>query len=128
VTRLDPTAGNTLVARHVPEPLLARRSQRQMIIKQPPQQLAAVAIETLLKLPMRQASGVRPIQKADRRLELLPAGSKPSCNIAISLPDGQDFSAERVKFATTGVEIGGHVGHLRGRRWTRTTPTSTPFT
>jgi len=23
-----------------------------------------------------------------------------------------------VKFAATGVEIGGHVGHLRGRRWT----------
>ena len=43
---------------------------------------------------------------------------------AVLLPDpalstgyGQEFIARGVKFATTGVEIGGHVGHLRGRRW-----------
>ena len=103
-----------------------------MIIKQPPHELPTVAVKTLLKLRMRQASRVRPVQKANQRLELLTARSKPSpssaptrradadarssrCSIATTPLAGQDFITRRVMFATTGVEIGGHAGHLRGR-------------
>src|ERR1035438_3033549 len=114
-----------------------------MVIKQTAQQLAPVAVDALLKLAMSQASGVRPVQKANQRLKLLTARTKPSLpsriaqlggavaltfsrTITTSLPAGKDFIARGVKFATTGVEIGGHVGHLRGLRRTSSTPTSTP--
>jgi hypothetical protein len=99
-----------------------------MIIKQAPQQLAPVTVKTLLKLAMRQASGVGPVQKTNQRIKLLTATGKPSrrtiprpptaieltdkCTIPTSIPAGQDFTARGVKFTSTGVEIGGHAGHL----------------
>jgi len=73
VACLDPTAGHTLVADHLLKALLVHCPQRQMIIKQPAQQLPSVAIKTLLKLRVREPGGVRPIQKAKQRLELLAA-------------------------------------------------------
>src|SRR6516165_1237118 len=106
-----------------------------MVIKQAAQQLPSLAVKTVLKLGMREPGGVCPVKEADQQLELLPAGGKGSAAgriarraaaaaldwdriFAVSLPSRQDFIARGVKFATTGVEIGGHVGHLRGRRWT----------
>jgi hypothetical protein len=99
-----------------------------MIIKQAPQQLAPVAVKALLKLAMRQTSSVAPVQKAHQRLKLLTASGKPSrraitrpatavkltddCTITTSLHAGEDFIARRVTFTSTGVEIGGHAGHL----------------
>jgi len=113
-----------------------------MIIEQAAQQLPPVDIQVLLKLGVRQARGVRAIQEVDQRLEPLPAGGKRStasrirraataipnggCIFAVSPPDRQDFIARGVKFATTGVEIGGHAGHLRWSTLDRATPTSTP--
>ena len=133
VTRLDPRARLSLIADDLLKALLAHRPQRQMIIQQAAQQLPPVNIKMLLKLAVREAGGVRPIKEADQRLEPLPARGKritasrlarraaaaaPSrgCILAVSPPGGQDFIARGVKFATTGVEIGGHAGHLRGRR------------
>ena len=49
-----------------------------MIIQQPAQQLPPVAVKTLLKLGVREPRGVRPVQEAHQRLELLTAGSEPS--------------------------------------------------
>ena len=106
-----------------------------MIIKQATQQLPPLNIKMLLKLGMGQAGRICPVQEADQRLKPLLAGDKrratsrtvrgaaaaaPStgCIFAVSLPGRQDLSARGVKFATTGVEIGGHAGHLRGRRST----------
>jgi hypothetical protein len=104
-----------------------------MIIQEPPQQLAAVTVNTLLKLGVREPGRVRAVQEADQRLKLLVARAEPGrshgisrratadtsklgCTIAITLPGRQDSIPRGAKFATTGVEIGGHVGHLRGRR------------
>jgi hypothetical protein len=72
---------------------------------------------------MREPRGVHPVQEADQRLQLLSAGGKAArtlgaCNILTAPPGRQDFTTRGVKFATTGVEIGGHAGHLRGRRQT----------
>jgi hypothetical protein len=78
VTWLDPGAYPSLIAGDLLEARLAHGPQRQMIIKQAAQQLPPVNIEVLLKLGMRQAGSVRPIKKADQRLELLPAGGKGS--------------------------------------------------
>ena len=132
VPSLDPTARHALIADDLLKALLAHRPQRQMIIQQPPEKLPTLTVKTLLKLRVRQTGSVRPIEKAHQRLELVPATSKRSrpsriaraaaaaafpCRIfAASLPARQDFTARGVKFATTGVEIGGHAGHLRGRR------------
>jgi hypothetical protein len=131
VTWLDPRARLSLIANDLLKALLAQRPQRQMIIKQAAQQLPPVNIKMLLKLRVREPGGVRPIKEADQRLKQLPARGKPStasraaraattttCIFAVSLLGRQDFIARGVKFAATGVEIGGHVGHLRGRRWT----------
>jgi hypothetical protein len=144
VTILHAAADHSLIASDLLKPRLAQGAQRQMIIEQAAQQLPPVNIKMLLKLGMRQAGGVGPIKEADQRLELLPAGDKGTagrlarraaaaapargfgCSLAVSLPGGQDFTARGVKFATTGVEIGDHAGHLRGRRGIRATPTSTP--
>ena len=132
VPSLDPTARHALIADDLLKALLAHRPQRQMIIQQPPEKLPTLTVKLLLKLRVRQTGSVRSIQKAHERLELVPATSKRSgpsriaqaaaaapfpCRIfAASLPGRQDFTARGVKFATTGVEIGGHAGHLRGRR------------
>ena len=106
-----------------------------MIIEQAAQQLPPVSVKMLFKLGVREPGRVRPIKEADQRLELLPARGKrratsriagqaagavpgSGCSFAVGPPGRQDFSARGVKFATTGVEIGGHAGHLRGRRWT----------
>ena len=106
-----------------------------MIIKQPAQKLPTVAVKTLLKLGVREPRGVGAVEKTHQRLELLTTGNKPGpsstitrratggarswrCSIATNPPVRQEFITRRVKFATTGVEIGGHVGHLRGRRCT----------
>jgi len=131
VTWLDPRARRSLIADDLLKALLAQRPQRQMIIKQAAQQLPPLNIKTLLKLRVREPGSVRPIKEADQRLKQLPAGGKPgtasraaraatttTCILAVSLPGRQDFIARGVKFAATGVEIGGHAGHLRGRRWT----------
>jgi hypothetical protein len=99
-----------------------------MIIQQAPQQLAPVAVKTLLKLAMRQASSVAPVQETNQQTELLTATGKPrrrpiarpatavrptdNCTIPSSLPAGKDFLARGVKFTSRGVEIGGHAGHL----------------
>ena len=130
VTFLHAAADDPLIAGDLPTARLAQGAQRQMIIKQAAQQFPPVNIQMLLKLGVRQAGGVRPIQETDQRLKLPPAGGKRipagqlarqvvaasrcGCTFAVSLPAWQDFIARAVKFATTGVEIGGHVGHLRG--------------
>jgi hypothetical protein len=88
------------------------------MIQQPPQQLPPVAVKPLLKFSVREPGRVRPVQEADQRFEPLPAAGKGSCTITANPPGGQEFIHRGVKFATTGVEIGAHVGHLRGRRWT----------
>ena len=143
VACLDAAARHALIADDILNACLANPAQRQMVIQQPPQQLTPVTVKALLELRMREVGGVAPVQEAHQRLELLPTPTKPSpyrpiarrtgaaaptshCIIATNLPARQDFGARGVKFATTGVEIGGHVGHLRGRRWTSATPTSTP--
>ena len=61
---LDPTTNQPLITDHLLQALLADRPQRQMIIQQPPQQLPPVAVKTLLKLRVRQALGIGPVQKA----------------------------------------------------------------
>ena len=48
VTWLDSTASHPLIADYLLKARLADRAQRQMIIKQPPQQLPPVAVKTLL--------------------------------------------------------------------------------
>jgi hypothetical protein len=144
VTILHAAADHSLIAGDLLKPRLAQGAQRQMITEQAAQQLPPVNINMLLKLGMRQAGGVGPIKEADQRLEPLPAGDKGTagrlarraaatapargcgCGLAVNLPGGQDFTARGVKFATTGVEIGDHAGHLRGRRGITATPTSTP--
>jgi hypothetical protein len=143
VTGLDPAARHPLITDDLIQALLADRPQREMVIQQPAQQLPPVAREMLLKLGVRAPGGVRPVQEAQQQPELLTARRKPSrrgriaaraaapkltsgCTIATRLRGRQEFTARGVRFATTGVEIGGHVGHLRGRRWTSATPTSTP--
>jgi hypothetical protein len=143
MTGLDPAARHPLITDDLIQALFADRAQREMVIKQPAQQLPPVAVKMLLKLGVREPRGVRPVQEAQQRLELLTARHKPGrhgriavraaapkltsgCTIATSLRGRQEFIARGVKFATTGVEIGGHVGHLRGRRLTSATPTSTP--
>jgi hypothetical protein len=45
---LRPPASDPLIADHPFTALLADRSQRQLIIKQPPQQLPPVAVKVLL--------------------------------------------------------------------------------
>ncbi|HEY1514900.1 MAG TPA: hypothetical protein VGF91_00695, partial [Solirubrobacteraceae bacterium] len=40
------------------------------------------------------------------------------CNTGLVRPIGQDFTIRRVISQRKGVKIGGHRGHLRGRRWT----------
>ena len=96
-----------------------------MVIKQPSQQLSPVTVQTLLKPGVIQASGVGPVHETDQRLELLTAGSEPirrrlaalaaggavlfDCTITTAAPERQDFAHRRVKFTSTGVEIGGHV-------------------
>ncbi len=100
----------------------------------PPQQLPPVTVDPLLKPGMIQPRRVGPVQETDKRLELLTAIGKPGgrsrnlrrtavaaklgCSIAITLPCRQEFNGRRVKCASKGVEIGGHVDHLRGRRRT----------
>ena len=96
-----------------------------MIIKQPAQKLPSVAVQTLLKPGMIKTSRVGPVQKTDQRLELLTTRSEPihhqlaeraagvvvlfDCTITTTAPERQDFTHRRVKFTSTGVEIGGHV-------------------
>ena len=135
MSRLDPAADRPLITSDLLKARLAQRPQRQMIIEQAAQQLPPANIKMLLELRMRQAGSVRPIQEADQRRKPLPAGGKrstasrpagraavaapaPGCIFAISLPGGRSSPPRGVKFATTGVEIGGHAGHLRGRRST----------
>ncbi len=117
VTGLNPRTPDPLIADDLLEALLADCPQRQMISQQPAQQLPPVPVKTLLKLRVRQPSRIRPVQETDQRLELLLAARERSCTIAANRPLGQEFIARGVKFATAGVEIGDHVGHLRGRRW-----------
>jgi hypothetical protein len=83
MTCLDPPPRHALVADHLLMPLLADRPQRQMIIQQPAQQLPSVAVQTPLKLAVREPGSVRPIQKHKRdsncsRLEPNPAGTGES--------------------------------------------------
>jgi hypothetical protein len=73
-----------------------------------------------------KTSSVGPVHEADQRLELLTASSEPNrysrlaeratgvavrwdCTITTTAPERQDFAHRRVKFTSTGVEIGGHV-------------------
>ena len=97
-----------------------------MVIKQPAQKLPPVTVQTLLKPGVIKTSGVGPVQEANQRLELLTARSEPNrhsrlaalaagvavrcdCTITTTAPERQDFTHRRVKFNSTGVEIGGHV-------------------
>jgi hypothetical protein len=95
-----------------------------MVIKQPAQQLAPVTIETLLKPGVIKTSSVGPVHETDQRLELLTARSEPNrwlaeraagvsgisdCTVTTTPPERQDFAHRRVKFTSTGVEIGGQV-------------------
>jgi hypothetical protein len=135
VPGLDPTARHPLITHDLIKALLTDRPQRQMIIQQQAQQLPPVTVKALLKPGVIQASRVGPVKEPDQRLELLTTRSKPchhsrlaeqatgvailsDCTITTTPPERQDFTHRRVKFTSTGVEIGGHVGHLRGRRRT----------
>ena len=135
VTLLHPAADHPLIPGDLLKARLSHRPQRQMITEQAAQQLPPVNIKMLLKLGMREPGGVGPIKETDQRPKPLPASGKgisanrlarrpaaaapaDGCITAVTLPGRQDFTARGVKFATTGVEIGGHAGHLRGRRWT----------
>src|ERR1035437_3697307 len=104
-----------------------------MIIGQEVQQLSPIAVKTLLKLGVREPRRVGPVQKANQYLERLTARHQSrhgsaitrreaagahGCSISTNLTVRQEFPARRVKFATTRVEIGSQVGHLRGRRCT----------
>ena len=73
MTRLHPSARDPLVADDLLKAPLAHRSQRQMIIQQPAQQLPALAVKTLFQFGMREPSSIRPIQKPHQRLKLLSA-------------------------------------------------------
>ena len=96
-----------------------------MVIKQPAQKLPPVAVQTLLRPGVIKVSGVGPVQEANQRLELLTTRSEPihhrrlaeraagvavlcDCTITTTAPERQDFTHRRVKFNSTGVEIGGH--------------------
>ena len=122
----DPAAGHLVITDNRVQALLTDRAQREVVIKQPAQQLPPVTVKTLLKLGMFQASGVGPVHEADQRLELLTARREPfhhsrlaalavgvaaqfDCTIITAAPERQDFAHRRVKFPSTGVEIGGHV-------------------
>jgi len=122
----DPTAGHLILTDNRPEALLTDRAYREMIIKQPAQKLPPVAVQTLLKPGVIKTSGVSPVQEANQRLELLTTRSEPihyrrlanraagvadpfDCTITTTAPERQDFTHRRVKFNSTGVEIGGHV-------------------
>ena len=96
------------------------RSYRRPLEIPPKSQLPSVAVKTILQLGMRQSGGIAPVQETHQRLELLTAPRKPAsyhlrCTSRITTRGRQEFTVPRVKFATTGVEIGGHAGHLRGR-------------
>ena len=54
MTCLDPTADHPLFASDILTAVLADRPQRQMVIQQPAQQIAAIAIKVLLKLGVRE--------------------------------------------------------------------------
>src|ERR1039458_8841680 len=128
VALLHTRTRDLLVADNQFQGLLTNRAQGEMIIQQAPQQLAPVAVKALLKLAMRQTSSVAPVQETHQRRELLTASAKPSrraitrpatavnltddCTITTSFPGGEDFIARRVTFTSTGVEVGGHAGHL----------------
>src|ERR1039458_173144 len=132
VPGLNAPASDSFIAGHLLEALLADRPQREMIIKQPAQQLPPVAVKTLLELGVRETRGAGSVQKANQSLKLLTTTTKPRhpssitqpaaagscCIVATNLPVRQEFITRRVKFPTTGVDIGGHVGHLHGRRCT----------
>jgi hypothetical protein len=135
VPGLDPTARHPLITDDLIKALLTDRPQRQMVIQQPAQQLPPVTADALLQPGVIKTSSVGPVQKTDQRLELLTARSEPirhsqlaalaagvaifsDCTITTMAPERQDFTHRRVKFTSTGVEIGGHVGHLRGRQRT----------
>ena len=122
---LDPTASHLVITNHLLEALLTDRAEREMVVKQPSQQLPPVTVKTLLKLGMFQASSVGPVHEADQRLELLTTRSEPirrrpaglaagvaahfDCTIITTAPELQDFAHRRVNFTSTGVENGGHV-------------------
>src|ERR1039458_5421538 len=128
VALLHTRTRDLLVADNQFQGLLTNRAQGEMIIQQAPQQLAPVAVKALLKLAMRQTSSVAPVQETHQRRELLTASATPSrraitrpatavnltddCTITTSFPGGEDFIARRVTFTSTGVEVGGHAGHL----------------
>ena len=110
MTFLHTTADDSLIAGDLLTARLAQGAQRQMIIKQAAQQFPPVDVKMLLKLGVRQAGGVRPIQETDQRLKSPPAGGKRiparrlarrvvaasrcGCIFAVSLPGGQDFIAQ----------------------------------
>src|ERR1039458_394564 len=55
------------------------------------------------------------IPKPDGRLRPLGVAAvnlTDDCTITTSFPGGEDFIARRVTFTSTGVEVGGHAGHL----------------
>jgi hypothetical protein len=131
----DPTAGHLVITDNVLKALLTDRAKRQVIIEQPAQQLPPVTVDAVLQSGVIQASSVGPVQETDQRLKPLAAIRKPGHHsqlaqraggvvvisdrtITTTAPERQDFTTPRVKFNNTGVEIGGHVGHLRGRRRT----------
>jgi hypothetical protein len=121
----NPTAGHLIVTDHRLQTLLTDRAEREMVIKQPAQQLPAVTVKALLQPRVIHASRIGPVHEADQRLELLTASSEPThhrlaaltagvaipsdCTITTTAPERQDFTHRRVKFNSTGVEIGGHV-------------------
>ena len=78
MTRFDPTAGHLIVPDNLLKALLADRAQREMVIKQPAQQLPPVTVKTLLQTSVIQTSRISPVHETDQRLELLTAGSEPS--------------------------------------------------
>jgi hypothetical protein len=121
----DPSAGHLVITDNRVQTLLTDRTEREMVIKQPAQQLPAVTVKALLQPRVIHASRIGPVHEADQRLELLTASSEPihrrlaaltagvaipsDCTITTTAPERQDFTHRRVKFNSTGVEIGGHV-------------------
>ncbi len=121
----DPTTGHLVFTDNLGKALLTDGAQREMVIKQPAQKLPPVTVKTLLKPGVIKTSRVGPVHETDQRLELLTTRREPvhrrvaalAASVAdlsertttTTAPERQDFAHRRVKFNSTGVEIGGHV-------------------
>jgi hypothetical protein len=104
--------------------LLAHSAQIEMILIHLAEQLTRVTPQSRLQLAMLKTGSLRAvsphellIKQLTRALKRIGGPARNRAGIAARVrPIGQDFTTQRVISARKGVEIGGHRGHLRGRR------------